>query len=209
MGHFSVGLHRFIPELRYVTCLRNPVSRLVSHYHHALNDPSHYLHQKIISRHLDLPGYVSSGLSGELSNGMTRMLAGIEDFHHGSVDDQTLALAKFNIETYFDGVVLSESFDSGLLMLAESLNWKTPYYLRRKVGHYPTASSTPDEHSRSVIEEHNQLDCELHAWASDRFNETAAMISDLQARVLHFQQENNSKGKLIFCLRELKSRVGL
>jgi hypothetical protein len=208
MGHFSVGLHSLIPEIRYVTCLREPISRIVSHYQHALNDSAHYLHQVVISENLDLPGYVSSGLSGELSNGMTRMLAGVADFHHAVVNEQTLALAKSNIETFFDGVILSELFDPGILMLAETLHWKSPYYLRRKVGRYGSAPRKPDERTRMLIQEHNRFDCELHAWAKQRFETQTATIPGLPARTTRFQKSNSSVGKAIFCLRELGRRLG-
>lgn len=207
MGHFSVGIHSLIPEIRYVTCLREPVSRMVSHYHHALNDPAHYLHQDVVSGNLDLAGYVSSGLSGELSNGMTRMIAGVANFHHAVVNEDTLALAKSNIETLFDGVILSEHFDEGLLILADSLHWKTPYYLRRKVGHYGIRPRKPDERTRRLIEQQNRFDCELHAWAKQRFEAQSAGIPSLATRTLRFQQANHFTGKAIFCLRELRMRL--
>ena len=207
MGHFSVGLHQFIPELRYVTCLREPVARLVSHYQHARNDPAHYLHQAVVARKLDLAAYVASGLSGELANGMTRMLAGLRDFHHGVVDHATLALAKAHLETLFDGVILSEFFDPGVLMLAQSLQWKPPYYLRRKVGRYDPASRQPDAAVRTLIEEHNRYDCELHAWAQQRFEIQRSAIPQLAAQTRRFQQANHVRGKAIFCLRELRLRL--
>lgn len=209
MGHMSVGLHQFIPGVRYVTCLRDPISRLISHYHHALHDPAHYLHDPVHSRKLGLADYVSSGLSGELSNGMTRMVAGIEDFHHGAVNDQTLALAKANIEILFDGVILSEMFDPGILLLAEHLNWKVPYYLRRKVGHYGAAIRKPDLKTRGTLEEMNRFDCELHAWATQRFSKTSSSFPELPALTRQFQKDNHSKGKAIFCFRELRLRLGM
>ncbi len=207
IGHFSVGLHRFIPGVRYLTCLRHPVSRIVSLYYHALNTPGHYLHNAIVENNMNFADYVSSGLSGELSNGMTRMLAGVEDFHHGAVDENTLSLAKSNIETLFDGVVLSESFDAGILMTASTLGWKNPYYLRRKVGHYGASSRKPDPQTRSVIEQYNRFDCELHAWAAERFEAQTKAIPDLDSRVQRFKQANRHIGKAIFCLRELKRRM--
>lgn len=204
MGHFSVGLHHFLPEIRYITCLREPISRIVSHYQHALNDPAHYLHQTVLSGKLDLTSYVSSGISGELSNGMTRMIAGVENFHHSTVDEQTLARAKSNIETYFDSVILSEFFDQGLLMLGDFLQWKTPYYLRRKVGKYSTTSRKLNDSDRSAIREYNHLDCELYSWAKQRFENQTANIPGLADRTTSFQKSNRFLGKSIFCLRELK-----
>lgn len=208
MGHFSVGLHTVVPEVRYITCLREPVARIVSHYNHAHNDPSHYLHNAIISRKLDLADYVSSGLSGELSNGMTRMIAGVADFHHAVIGNETLAIAKSNIETHFESVILSELFDPGILMLANSLGWQTPYYLRRKVGHYSSPIRKPDESTLAVIMSHNQLDCELYTWAKQRFETSVSSSPNLTEQTFRFQQSNHIKGKAIFCLRELKRRSG-
>jgi hypothetical protein len=207
MGHLSVGLHLMVPKLRYVTCLREPVSRVVSHYHHSLNDPSHYLHQKIVSGNLDLQSYVTAGLSGELSNGMTRMLAGVEDFDHAVVDRRTLDIAKTNIETLFDGVILSEWFDPGILMLAAKLQWRAPYYIRRKIGSYGTASRKPDEATRKAIEKYNQIDIELYDWAKQRFKIQAAAFPQLAEHTDRFQKTNSSIGKAIFCLRELRMRI--
>lgn len=207
MGHFSVGIHERIPGIRYITCLRDPVARLVSHYHHAISDPSHYLHEAITKNGLDLAGYAASGLSGELSNGMTRMLAGVPDFHHSPVDERTLRQAKRHIEEFFDGVLLSEFFDAGVVMLAASMKWRTPYYLRRKVGKYGGIQRQPDERTRRVIEEHNPLDRELHQWASERFLQQASSYPDLTSEVERFQRANRFKGKIAFCLRELSGRL--
>jgi hypothetical protein len=203
MGHFSVGLHAFIPSLRYVTCLRDPVARLASHYRHALHDPTHYLHREAKSR--TLAQYVSSGLSGELSDGMTRMLAGVPDFHHGEVNEATLALAVSNLETLFHAVIPSERFDEGVLLLAADLGWKTPYYLRRKVGRHPAAAPHHPE-TISAIEEHNRHDRQLYDLCAARFAQRAAAAPDLPRQLADFRKTNAALGKAIFLAREFKSR---
>lgn len=204
MGHFSVGLHRFIPSLRYVTCLRDPVPRLLSHYRHALHDPAHYLHRE--AKSLSFAAYVSSGLSGELSDGMTRMLAGVDDFHHAEVTGQTLALAVSNLETLFDAVIPSERFDEGVLLLARDLGWKTPYYLRRKVGRHPGPLSAPDPEAIRAIENHNRHDRQLYDLFAARFAERAGREPGLSQRLATFRKANAIKGKAIFLAREFRSR---
>lgn len=204
MGHFSVGLHRYLPSLRYVTCLRDPVPRLVSHYRHALNDPTHYLHREAKSR--TLAEYVSSGLSGELSDGMTRMLAGVGDFHHGVVTEETLTLALSNLETLFAAIIPSERFDEGLLLLARDLGWKTPYYLRRKVGHHPGNATQPDSETLRAIEEHNRHDRQLFDLLAARFVQRAVADPDLPDQLTRFRKTNATLGKAIFLAREFKSR---
>jgi hypothetical protein len=207
MGHLSVGLHRYHPGVRYVTCLREPVARLVSHYHHARNDPAHYLHEAIRKDNLDLPGYVASGLSGELSNGMTRMLAGVEDFHQSVIGPEALAQAKGHVEEHFDAVILSERFDEGLLLLAAKLGWSIPYYLRRKVGRYSAGATKPDAAARRVVEEYNALDLELYAWARERFESLATARPSLAGELTRFQRANPLWGKVVFTARELRSRL--
>lgn len=204
MGHFSVGLHRFIPTLRYVTCIRDPISRLLSHYRHALYDPTHYLHREAKSH--TFATYVSSGLSGELSDGMTRMLAGIDDFHHAEVTPQTLSLAISNLETLYDAIIPSERFDEGLLLLAADLKWKTPYYLRRKVGRRPYSASQLDCDTVNMIEDHNRHDRQLYEIFAARFAARAESEPNLSERLADFQKANATIGKAIFLGREFRSR---
>lgn len=203
MGHFSVGLHEFIPSLRYVTCLRDPIARLISHYRHALHDPTHYLHRE--AKSLTLAEYVSSGLSGELSDGMTRMLAGMPDFHHGEVTGETLALALSNLESNFTAIIPSERFDEGLLLLARDLGWKSPYYLRRKVGRHPTTAPL-DAETISAIEQQNRHDRQLYDLCTARLAQRADNDPDLPRQLAHFRKTNATLGKAIFLAREFKSR---
>lgn len=203
VGHQSVGLHRDLSNFRYVTCLRHPVARLVSHYHYAKNDPTHYLHAAIHDQKLDMAGYVSSGLSGELSNGMVRMLAGVEDFDHGVVDDEVLEVAKRNLESHFDAVILNEAFDAGVLRMAQSMGWPRPYYIRRKVGRGKT--EPPDEETVRVIESYNRYDVEIHQWASARFESQAG--AGVQGSVDAFQRRNHLWGKMVFLKREAVHRL--
>ena len=207
MGHFSVGLHRHVPGVRYITCLREPVSRLISHYHYASSFPGHYLHEAIHRDGLDLAAYVSSGLAGELSNGMTRMLAGLADVEQPEIGQAELEQAKEHIERYFDAVLLNESFDEGLLMLAERLRWTTPYYFRRRVGRYPASAGKPDPATRKAIEERNEVDLELYRWARERFHATTATRPDLAGRTAAFQARNRGIGKAVFLVRELRRRL--
>jgi len=207
MGHYSVGLHRHVPGVRYITCLREPVARLISHYHYASSFPGHYLHEAIHRDKLDLAGYVSSGLGGELSNGMTRMLAGLDDTGQPEIGEAELALAKENIGQHFDAVLLNERFDEGLLLMAERFGWKTPYYLRRRVGSYPASAARPDPETRKVIEERNSIDMELYHWAKARFDAEAASKPDLAERTASFKERNRGIGTAIFLGRELRRRL--
>jgi hypothetical protein len=79
-GHMPFGLHRYLPQpCAYITFLRDPIDRIVSHYYFVLRTPSHYLYEQVTSQRMTLDDYVRSGISGELSNGQTKLLAGDEE----------------------------------------------------------------------------------------------------------------------------------
>jgi hypothetical protein len=137
---------------------------------------------------------------------MTRMLAGVDDFHHAEVTGQTLALAVSNLETLFDAVIPSERFDEGVLLLARDLGWKTPYYLRRKVGRHPGPLSAPDPEAIRAIENHNRHDRQLYDLFAARFAERAGREPGLSQRLATFRKANAIKGKAIFLAREFRSR---
>ena len=203
MGHFSVGLHEFIPGLRYITCLRDPVGRIASHYRHALNDPAHYLHREATS--LSLAHYATSGLSGELSNGMTRMLAGMSDFHHDPVDEATFQRAIRNMESHFDALIPTERFDPAILQLAENLGWRTPYYIRRKKGRGKAPHIDPQ--TRETIREANSFDCRLYDQAIQRNQAETLSWNGGTAKVAAFQSRQPLWGTAVFLGRELKRRL--
>ena len=205
VGHQSVGIHKLIENTRYVTCVREPVSRLLSHYQHAYHDPNHYLHRAIHDRNLDPGSYVASGLSGELSNGMVRMFAGVEDFHTAPVDESTLEAAKENLANLFDAVIPSERFDEGVLLLARKMGWPTPFYLRRKVG----AGRKPGLDARTIrnIRLHNQLDVDLYDWVLGRFEQDVGGCLGLEWDLRRFRRMNRFSGLFFYGIRELRHRL--
>jgi hypothetical protein len=208
MGHLSVGLHEKIEGVRYITCLREPVSRVVSLYYHAKNDPTHYLHGPIASGSLTITEYASSALSGELSDGMTRMLAGAKDFHEGIVDHETLELAKKNLEQYFDGVIFEDTFDESLMQIAGRLGWTTPYYIRRKVGRYDHDRVNLGESDRETILGKNRHDQALYEWARQHFQPVPPEMN--QISILNpttFRESNRRFGWPVYLGRELRRRM--
>ena len=206
MGHTSARFHDRVPDVRYITCLRDPVARLVSHYHHARLDPTHYLHEALVRGGWGPADYVASGLSGELSDGMTRMIAGMDDFHHGGVDEAVFQRAIRNLEERFEVVLLTETFDSGLLDAASRLGWKTPYYIPRKKGRYAGAPPLGEE-ERRTIEARNTHDRRLYEWV--RANRTPATDGAAAARLEDFRKRNAVRGRAVFCWREVKRRMGM
>ena len=206
MGHQSVGLHHQVKGVRYVACLRHPVGRIRSLFEHARHDPTHYLHGQASG--MRLAEFAAGGWSGELSDGMTRMLAGVRAFHDDPVDESVLETAKSNVREHFAGLVLSERFDEGAVLLARRLSWSAPFYIRRKVGRYTPGAAPPDERDREAILRANRIDLALYEWACGWFDEQAASLgTEFAVQVEAFHKANRRKGAAVYWMREFKRRI--
>jgi hypothetical protein len=174
-GHIAYGLHQsLIGETTYITLLRDPVARVISHYYYVRGQPTHYLYGRVMERRMSLREYASSNLTDELDNGQTRLLAGIESDRSvpiGACDANLLNIAKHNIERHFSLAGLSERFDESLALMAIMLGWDwTPSYRNLNVSTMRAEQGRIDASTRKCIEQANPLDVELYAWAKQRFD---------------------------------------
>ena len=124
-GHLSFGWHQSLPQsTSYITFLREPVARIISHYDFVRHCDGHYLKDEIVNNKISLSEYVTSGLCDEVNNGQVRLLSGIEDiiqqaygkskFSYGFNGEEFLNLAFSNVENYFSMVGFQEYFDESL-----------------------------------------------------------------------------------------------
>ena len=180
-GHMPFGLHRFlVGESRYITVLRAPVERIVSHYFFVKRTPRHYLYQQVIERNLSLAEYASSGITEELDNGQVRLLAGIDrSIPYGSCGREHLELAKRNVEEHFAVVGLSERFEESLALMGIELGWNwIPYYQAMNITEGRPKERQIDPSILKSIERDNQFDLELYAWVAKRFEEKLDLHRD-------------------------------
>lgn len=190
MGHLWFGVHALVPRAAtYITVLRDPIERVISHYYFVQQHPEHYLHG--VSRGMSLEEYVTSGCSNELANDQTRLLAG------GAIDtpSEMLAIAKQNLERHFAVVGLTEEFDQSLLLMQRCFGWRSPFYLKRNVTRHPSKAQLPAATLR-VVEQHNQLDLELYRFARERFHARVRREGPaFEQAVRRFKRLNASYGK--------------
>lgn len=166
-GHFGYGVHEELGIAgRYITLLRDPVTRVISHYfHHGRENPEELAQMSLEefvstrSRHLNL---------------QTRMLTP-ELSSDADVSTEALALAKHRLGE-FTAVGVTERFDESLLLLAQELGWSLPFYKRENDNPTPVSLNNLSHGLVAEIAERNSLDVELHRWASERF--------DMQVRAL-------------------------
>src|SRR5690606_18742995 len=125
-GHMPFGVHEYLPnESTYITMLRDPVERVISHYDYVLRRTTHHLRARIIESNMDLEAYVTSGITHEMDNGQVRLLSGHDDdLPFGACSELHLQQALRNLREHFSVVGLAERFDHSILLMQHALGWR-------------------------------------------------------------------------------------
>jgi len=168
-GHFAFGIHKYLSaEAKYITFLRNPVDRIISHFYYV---KKHNVKEHIKNMEGDtFEEYLEKGLQYELNNGMTRLLCSEEKIQKGStVTRDDLETAKRNIEKYFSFVGVLEEFHKGLMILNNMLGWGNALiYKRKNVTEHPKREEFP-KHVINKIIQMNKLDIELYKYVRETY----------------------------------------
>jgi hypothetical protein len=173
-GHVNFGLHKYYDNYTYLTMFRDPVKRIVSLYSLALTEPRYYLHNIVVSHRMKLRDFVGSGLSPELNNGQTRMIAGAENVRFGECKRDLLDLAKSNLDAYYPVFGITERYDESVLLLKQHYGWDTPYYRSQNFSRNNLSKQEVDAETLRVIREHNALDIEFYSYANEQFRQLLA-----------------------------------
>jgi len=165
-GHmwFGLRLHEHMAQpCRYITMLREPIDRVVSHYYYAKRTSNHYLYEKIAAEQITLKEYVTRQLTLEVNNGQTRLFAELKHpVPYGESPQELLESAKQNLHDYFAMVGLMERFDESLLMMKRLFGWDSVFYERKNVSKERSAIQELPADVLDVIVEYNQLDIQLY-----------------------------------------------
>jgi hypothetical protein len=192
-GHIPYGLYRkyLPPDTRYVTILREPVGRVISHW---------YRHRRRTgSRHDAARPWVTNSIEEALNIGMpevnnvaTRLLCGVET-PYGDLPADALDQAKANLRE-FAFVGIQERFDESLALMERTIGLEelVPYGEAQRVTHHGGARDEFTDEQRALIAEHNQLDAELYVFAKGLFEEVAAAADGALAADVEKLRELNT-----------------
>jgi len=162
-GHFHYNKYAGVfDNARFVTCLRNPIDRVVSNYFHLMRskDMRKFAYRKVVENNLDLVGF--SALPN-MARAQSIFLKG------SSVDD-------------FDMIGLTEEMDTTVRLLRKVLGLSAYYPTRRgRLGRIPVVNANPSRLSsqfrygfvtrsvREKIRRNVEEDWGLYMKAKERF----------------------------------------
>jgi hypothetical protein len=192
VGHVPYGIFagHLPPDTRYMVFLREPVDRVLSHYHR------HIHKSEVDSVAIDS---LEQGLASELpqlTNLMTRFLCSGSDLPSEPLHADALEEAKQNLRG-FAFIGIQERFDESLILLQRLLGLEQVTYVNR---HVSTDRPEVEEISavqRELILEHNRLDVELYEFAVELFDDAAdaadGQIAVEAERLRELSAEANAK----------------
>jgi hypothetical protein len=175
-GHMPLGIDPYLPRdwrSRYVTLLRDPVDRALSHYYRLLaigRDRPIVPKRRVPRLTPDTP--LEDALCGVryvVDNVHTRMLCGLPE-PFGEVTPDMLERAKDNLRARFVVFGLTERFDEFLVLLKWRFGYDDIFYRRGRVNESrPRGDSVP----RALVESAthaNRYDIELYDFACQLFD---------------------------------------
>ena len=208
VGHVPYGLHEFLQaKVAYITLLREPVDRLISHYHYAKSSPDNELYDWIHSENINLERYVEEGLP---ANGQTKMICGFSKEDTLRYLDPTvdiLALAKTNLKDNFAAFGLVKRFDESMLLFQKVLGWRSIYYRRHNVTRSRPSQDQISPQVRKKLEALSPLDFELYEFGKQLFEAEVTSHGLSEAALQSFQRNNRLYSQVSGSVRTLKQFI--
>lgn len=170
-GHMDFGLRELLPPgSSYVTLLRHPVERVISHYYYVRrteNDPLRELAMRST-----LEDWVTRCSLAEMDNGQTRRLSGVANgLAVGACSSAMLVCARENVARNFVLAGITERYDEFYLAMSKIFGWPIKNYPSINVAQSRPGMNEIPRRTLRLIEKHNALDMELYDFALHRFAE--------------------------------------
>lgn len=182
-GHIPFDVaSRFGDAGTYMTVLRDPVERAISHsFWHKEGKLADVQTPKRLERAIR-EGVVQVGDQERplLDNLQTRMVAGVDpSFREGG--EEMLELACRNLRERFGFVGITERLPEFLALVEYELGWRGLVQPRERVGRSRPQVADLPQRTIDVIAEHNELDARLYGYALELFDERFAALAEVEA----------------------------
>ena len=204
-GHMGFGIHEYFPQqCQYVTVIREPVNRVLSHYHQLKLQDWCPFKEEI--RSMPMKDFLVQYPIDAFSNYQVKMLAGVHKHLPGdatpydltSANRNTLETAQRNVaERYL--TIVTESFDESLLLMKEQLGWRHAHYIKSNVTKKRRKREDLDDSVIELIRSQNSLDIELYGQVVEKMKiDIANQGPDFQQKVKKFKKRNRFLNRVFY-----------
>lgn len=175
-GHMDYALRELLPpDSSYVTLMRHPVDRVISHYYYVRrteNDPLRELAMRS-----SLYDWVAHCNLEEMENGQTRRLSGMAGrMKFGECSMEMLAQAKTNVARDFALVGVTERYDETYILMSKMFGWPIKNFPLVNVAKWKPGQNEIPARTIRLIEKFNALDMELYDHATRLFDEKTEQV---------------------------------
>jgi Sulfotransferase family len=197
-GHFAFGIEQRLPgSYEYITILRDPVDRVISHYYHAFEEKNHWHYNELHRRKLTFEDVLDEGTLPNLENNMVRMLSGNNRIPFGSCTREMLDKANDNLEKHFAVIGLQSRFDEFIIECAERYGWRNfLWYRKHRVGKTRPKKESVNGSVLEKIHKCTVLDQELYdRWKPVIEKRISDKGAEFAERVARFKKNNSRINK--------------
>ncbi len=160
IGHYQFGMHEALPQRsEYVTVVRDPVARVLSHYWFLAEAQPELVHDAD-GRLLSLEEVCETRLTVDFDNAMVRCFSGVDqrDFPPGSLTREIFDRALRNLRQHFSFVGHQEESGKALQQLRRRYGWSEDTALASVNLGVRAKRADPDEKQRRVVRRYNNWD---------------------------------------------------
>ncbi|MEM7269415.1 MAG: sulfotransferase family 2 domain-containing protein [Pseudomonadota bacterium] len=172
-GHFLYGQHRYFTQKPiYISSVREPCDRFVSHYRYILQSPDHPAHDRLQGKSIEEAFEIELVEDrGHVTNGQARAMYG-----KSRMGDTTGAEVVDHVRQNFLLVTPQGRIDKTINSIRRALDLPMIKSGRFNVGSGPDASLTPE--LRAKLQQSNAIDLEVETWARESYAENLERACD-------------------------------
>lgn len=200
-GHMWFGWHELTPvDCQYVTFLRDPVERTISHFNFLKDLQGSPISEEINKHQLNLTDFLDkkddlfekfSGVN-LLDNIQTKLISGdiqlTEYSWHKAIN---------NIKNNFLFIGFAESFNKDILTLAKLLKWNLPFYSTKNVSQKYVSPYAVDEECIYKIVNSNFMDIALYKYIYYHFKSEHTDNKIDNIKTMYFEALNDFIGQIL------------
>lgn len=174
---YSISSHTS-QDAKYMTIVRDPVERLVSHYKYVTRTPTHYLYSAAVDANLSLQDYILSDLSPELLDGQARQILANE-YHPELSEEEVVRILK----TRFDFIGTTKSIPDAIAWVSATFGRPLPVSVQQKnVSPGSAAKTELDSSIREAVGQRNRVDGFIYNHALREMAATSTSRSAIPAQ---------------------------